>query len=340
MSICATYEITRQTVLTLLLAGILNFMAMNFGAPSQIKWGDWQSMPDYREGWKDKNKSAVVGIIRALDLTQKLPVIGEASKFIHEGEDRVMTGINRVLAPIMKFENETGGKIDPIRQTLSKVAPEQHKNYIDWFTNHGADVAAIAAASYFTGGAAANAVGGGGGAAGGGAASTAGGAGGTSSLGAAGSSAITPVFSSGAAGAGTGAGTAGSTTGSLVGAGAITPAFAGGASTGGIAGASGLGTLGTAGTQAALAAITPAFAGGAATPSALSQVYNALKRPENIRSNINTLRGTDSGPTDTDRMRNQKMQIAELIYRNGQQPQPNDRFKRLSQQIFANRFYR
>jgi len=302
-------------------------MAQNYGN-NQINWGQWQSMPDYREGLKDKNKSAIVGVIRALDLTQNVPVIGEASKFIHEGEDRVITGVNRALAPILKFESETGGQADPIRQTLSKIAPEQHKRYQDWWNNHGADIAAIAAITYATAGAGTSAAAGGGGGTASTtaapAASTVGGGGGLAGSTTAAVNAITPSTFSALSGIGGGA-AGGTTAGSVTG--------------GGLASAAGTGTLGAAGTSAAMNALTPAFATfGATTPSTASGVLNAIKQGNNYRSNINTLRGSsDTGLDDQQRNRVMAESLAQQILKSGEK-QEQPKIKRMAANIMMNRF--
>jgi len=313
-----------------------------------IKYGDWQSMPDYREGWQDKNKSSVVGAIKALDLTTRVPGLKEISNKVHEGEDYIMTGANRVLEPILQAESAGAGQADPIRQTLSKVDPERHKMYQDWWNSHGADVAAIAAISYFTGGAAANALGPSAGAgAGSGAAAAApaasggaGAAGGTAGLGAAATSAITPTTFSALSGvgAGAGAGAAGSTTGALVGASSITPALVNAGA--GIAGASGAGTLGTAGTLAATNAITPTLASigagqGSAGLSAINKVANAVKTGNQYRSNISKFVQPNN---EKQRSYNQANALAQRIV-NEEQPK-NEKIKKISNQIMINRFRR
>ena len=314
----------------------------NYGY-NPVNWGNWQSLPDYREGWQDKNKSAI-GRILKMDPTSKWNPV---SKTLHEGEDRILTGVNRVLAPVLQFESQTVGQADPIRQTLSKIAPETHKQYQDWWNNHGADVAGIAALTYFSGGAAAGALGssGGGAAAGGATAASAapaasgaaGAAGGAGAIGAAGSAAITPAFASGAAGAGAGAGVAGSTTGSLIGASALTPAFASGAIPG-ITGAAGLGTLGTAGTSAATAALTPGFASlGSVAPSFASKAYNFGKQANEYRGNIEKLRGTETGPTDQQRSYKAANDLAFRILKSGEKAPNTSTAKKITNELFNRR---
>jgi len=298
-----------------------------------IDYGDWRNQPDYREGWQDKNKSSVVGMIRALDLTQKLPVIGEVSKKLHEGEDYLITGANRVLAPALNFESKTLGQADPIRQTLSKVDPERHKAYQDWWNNHGGDIALIAALTYATGGAAAGASNAGAPAASGGA----GAAGGTAGFGAAGSAAITPAFQSTAIGAGAGA-TAGTTTGSLVGAGAITPAFASGAYQG-VAGASGAGTLGTAGTAAATNAVTPALASLGGSPAGiLSKAANVAKTANKYDAYRSNISKAYQPSKEKEVARQKELQLAEMIRNN--QPDRVGNINKLTGQIVMNKYNR
>ena len=304
-------------------------------------WGDWRKMPDYREGWSDPNSSAIGGLIgNTFGVDQNNPVTGELFVL-----NRVLSGANQILAPVLKAESEGPGQADPIRQTLSQVAPETHKQYQDWWNNHGGDVAAIAAATYFTGGAAGAALQSGEGAAGAGGAGAAaaaapaasggaGAAGGTAGLSAAGAAAITPelAYAGGAAGglAGAGggaaagglAGAAGSTTGSLLAANAITPALStiGLEAAGpGIAGAAGSGTLGTAGSAAASNAVTPYLASigeGSQGISALGKAAQAIRYGNTYRSNIMNLMKTDS---HADLNRNKQLQLAEIIA-NSRQP--------------------
>jgi len=300
-------------------------MKQNYGT-NQVNWGQWQSMPDYREGWKDKNKSSIVGLIRSLDLTQKIPGIGEVSKTVHEGEDRVLSGVNRVLAPILSFESETGGQADPIRQTLSKVSPETHKRYQDWWNNHGGDIAAVAALTYLTAGAGtAAATSGGGGAATGATAAPAASGGATASGGLAGSTAaatqaITPSLAS-------------------LGAGTAAPASVGSVTGGGLASAAAPGTLGAAGTSAAINALTPAFATfGATTPSTASSIYNAAKQGNAYRSNISKLQSTDTGPTEEQRSRGMAESLAQQILKSGERKPEDYKIKRMANNIMMNRF--
>lgn len=304
-------------------------MAQNYGN-NQINWGQWQSMPDYRDGWKDKNKSSIVGLIRSLDLTQQIPGIGEVSKTVHEGEDRILTGVNRVLAPILSFESETGGQADPIRQTLSKIAPEKHKQYQDWWNNHGGDIAAVAALTYLTAGAGtAAATGGGGGGATAAtaapAASTVGSGGGLAGSTAAAVNAITPSTFSALSGVGGGAAAGGGVGGSVTG--------------GGLASAAAPGTLGAAGTSAAVNALTPAFATfGATTPSTASAIYNAAKQGNAYRSNISKLQSTDTGPTDEQRSRGMAESLAQQILKSGERKPEDYKIKRMANNIMMNRF--
>jgi hypothetical protein len=274
---------------------------------------DYTKTPDYREGWQDPNKSAIGGLVGStfgVDPTNwgSSPATGELALM-----NTVLTGANRVLAPVLSAEAAGPGQADPIRQTLSHVDPETHKAYQSWWNNHGGDIAAIAAATYFTGGAAGSAIQGSEAAAAAPAAGgAAGAAGGTSSLGAAGAAAITPELAYG--GAAAGAGAAGSTTGSLVGAGAITPAFASGAY-GGAAGAFGSGTLGAAGTAAATNALTPSLASlgtaGAGT-SALDKIVNAAKQAnkfDKYRSNIMKI----ANPNQANLEQTKQQQLAQII---------------------------
>jgi hypothetical protein len=273
---------------------------------------DYTKTPDYREGWQDPNKSAIGGLVGStfgVDPTNwgSSPATGELALM-----NTVLTGANRVLAPVLSAEAAGPGQADPIRQTLSHVDPETHKSYQSWWNNHGGDIAAIAAATYFTGGAAGKAIAASESAApAAGAGAVEGAAGGTASLGTAGAAAITPELAYG--GGAAGAGAAGSTTGSLVGAGAITPAFASGAY-GGTAGAFGSGTLGAAGTAAATNALTPSLAslGTAAETSVLGKVINAAKQAnkfDKYRSNIMKV----ANPNQANLEQTKQQQLAQII---------------------------
>jgi hypothetical protein len=278
---------------------------------------DYTKTPDYRDGWVDPNTSAIGGLVGNTFGVNA----GDSSGLLGYGPagaelanmNTILTGTNRVLAPILSAESAGPGQADPIRQTLQQSDPETHKQYQSWWNNHGGDIAAIAAATYFTGGAAGSAIQGSEAAAAAPAAGgAAGAAGGTASLGAAGAAAITPELAYG--GAAAGAGAAGSTTGSLVGAGAITPAFASGAY-GGAAGAFGSGTLGAAGTAAATNALTPSLASlgtaGAGT-SALDKIVNAAKQAnkfDKYRSNIMKI----ANPNQANLEQTKQQQLAQII---------------------------
>jgi len=294
-------------------------MAQNYG-DNQINWGQWQSMPDYRAGMVNKNRSAI-GAILKMDPTSKWNPV---SKTLHEGEDRILTGANQVLAPILKFESETGGQADPIRQTLSQIAPETHKQYQDWWNNHGADIAAIAALTYVTGGAGTKAAVGAG--------ET---TGATAAPAASGSSLSTGGL------AGSTAATTNAITPALAYAGGVAePVTAGSVTGGGILSASAPGTLGAVGTNAALQALTPAFATYGASTGAGSAALKGIRQANAYRANINTIKGTDTAPSDKQRYNAMAEQLSQQILKSGEKGPQNDKMKKMANQIYMNRFAR
>lgn len=294
----------------------------------QINWGNWQELPDYRAGWKDKHKSSISGIAKALDVTTYIPGANKVSDFVHEGADRVLTTGNQVLSPIVKFATDGSNKITGGGERKINSALGLEGAY-DFIREKPVDALAVAAATYFTGGALGGAAAGGGGSAAGGAA-----AGGTGTLGAAGTTAagtaITPAFASTATGAGVTAG---------AGAGAITPAFA--ASGLSIAPAAASGGLGAAGTAAANSLLTPAFAsyGGASAGGGLlssaKNLYGKFSSGKNYLDNIKTVADSDKSPTDRDIYNMQATDLAERI-RNSYQPQEYK--KKVAKQIMFNKF--
>lgn len=205
-------------------------------------WGDWQNMPDYREGWQDKNKSGVARIARALDPTTYIPGLNIVANKAHDVAERGADMGNRVLSPVVGAAQKVTEFTNPWMKPLQKAVP-QIKNIDTFIRDKPVDAAAIAAATFFTGGAASSALGAGGTAAAP-AASTLGGAGGAASAGASGSTLLAPTtfsslgtgLASSGAGAGVAAPIAGSTTGSI-------------------------GTLGTVGTAAGNSLLTPAATG-------------------------------------------------------------------------------
>lgn len=303
-----------------------------------VDWGDWQQMPDYRSGWKDKNKSSIGSLITYLDphtslgkmpFLKNIDFLEKGSNFHQEGNDRLWTGANRVLEPVMKVLSKGGKYTDPVQGSLSMTFPEQHQGITDWATTHGADVAAIVAATYFSGGAAAGALGAGAGAGAGAA---------TSGLGAAGSAAITPALASlGAAAAPAAAsGTAGL---AAAGSAAITPALA---SLAGSAASTGMlsGGLGLAGTAAANSMLTPSLASlgtAAAEPGLLSTVkdiYGYASKGKDYYSNLNNF-AKNNGPTDQQRYNQQAGAMADRIL-NANKPQTAR--QKVSNQLMINKF--
>lgn len=301
-----------------------------------INYGDWQNMPDYREGWVDKHKNAFGDLLRAMDPMTYIPGVNVVANAVHDVGDEFVTGANRVLSPIVKGTNQVLEATTPGVKQLHEAVP-MLGNINRFIEDKPFDAAALAAATFFSGGAAANAMGA---AAAPAASGGAGAMGGMASAGAAGSAAITPSFMSGAAaGGGIGAGVAGSTTGALVGANAITPALASG-TYGGIAGASGLGTLGTAGTAAGMSALTPAFAsmGGAVSYGAMDTAksfMNKAMEANRYRKNFSQFSGPDTDKLNADRQANA---FAQKILESNSVPTIN--IKRIADKISMNRWER
>jgi hypothetical protein len=144
------------------------------------------------------------------------------------------------------------------------------------------------------------------------------------SAGATGTAAITPAFESGVVGSGVGAGAAGSTTGSLVGAGAITPAFGSGAY-GGIAGTSGLGTLGTAGTAAGGGMITPAFESFGGASSFMGKLKPLMDNAKTVNQYRNSLSSQSTPNTDRINANNQADNLTRSILNSGDAPSTSGR---------------
>jgi hypothetical protein len=301
-----------------------------------MNFGDWQNMPDYREGWRDKNKNAFGSMLRAADPMTYVPGLGAPANLAHDIGGEFVTGANRVLSPIVKGTNQVLEATTPGVKQMHEAVPALG-NVNRFIEDKPFDAAALMAATFFSGGAAANAIGSGAAAAP--AASGAAGAmGGMASAGTTGTSAITPALSGTAAGTGAGVGTgaAGSTTGALIPASAISPAMASGAY-GGISGASGLGTLGTAGTAAATSALTPSFMTmGAAAPSFMDTASNAISKGREFKSyhsNMNNFAGQD---TDRLRSNNQANALSQKILDSNSVPTTN--IKRIADRISMNRW--
>jgi len=290
--------------------------------PKQINYGDWQTMPDYREGWVDPHGSGVGALLKAVDVGGYIPGLKVLHNAVDDATTQNLSTANAALSPVVKGINAGLDVVDPAAKWLKKnTYAGEINNFVE---NKPADTLGIIAATFFTAGAA------------GGAAAGAGeGAGAATGIGAgssaAGSAAITPAFGSTAAGAGAGV-TAGA------GAGAITPAF----------GAAGLsiapevaaaGGLGAAGTAAAGSMLTPAFAswGGAGTGSGLlsqaKDLYGKYKKIDQYRSNIDTF--AKNQPNEQARMDAQAGQLAERII---QQEPASDYKKKVANQIMMNKF--
>lgn len=119
-----------------------------------INYGNWKDLAELDAAtpqWQDPYHSSLGGMIASIDPTMKVPGLNKVSGFVHEGETRIMSGLNRVLAPVSQLEAKTVGKIDPVRASLARTFPTLHQNVTQWVANHPADTAAIAAASYFSG---------------------------------------------------------------------------------------------------------------------------------------------------------------------------------------------
>lgn len=300
-----------------------------------MNFGDWQSMPDYREGWVDKKKNAFGSLLRAADPMTYVPGVNVTANAAHDIGGEFVTGANRVLSPIVKGTNQVLEATTPGVKKMHEAVP-MLGNINRFAEDKPFDAAALAAATFFTGGAAAKGIG-----AMSAAPAASGGAGamgGLSSAGAAGSAAITPSFMSGAAaGGGMGAGAAGSTTGALVGASSITPALASG-TYGGMAGASGLGTLGTAGTAAATSALTPGFAtmgAGYGAMDTAKSFMNKASEANSYRKNFSQFSGPD---TDKIRANTQANAFAQKILDSNSVPTTN--IKRIADKISMKRWER
>lgn len=294
------------------------------GSGGQVDWGDWQQMPDYRAGWKDKHKSGITELGRALDVTTYIPGLNKVSDFIHEGTGRVVSAGNEYLSPVVKAIHKY--TLPDYQLNKNNFIGDIHR----FSEEKPIDALGVAAATYFTAGAATGAASG----AASGAGAASGGAGG---LGAAGTTAagtaITPTFASGAAGAG-GAVTAGA------GASAITPAFtAAGLSLAPEAAAAG--GLGAAGTAAANSMLTPAFASwgtgatGGGLLSSVKDAYNTINKADSYRSNLQRF-ANNNGPTDRQRYNAQAGQMADRILNAGSQPQTAR--QRVATQLMTNKY--
>lgn len=290
-----------------------------------INYGDWQNMPDYRQGWVDKHKNAFGDLLRAADPMTYVPGISSVANPIHDMGDAAVTGINTALSPVISSTNKVLKTITPGVQYMEDNIPMMG-NINRFIENKPFDAAALAAATFFSGGAAAGGMSGAPAASGG-----AGAMGGMASSGAAGSAAITPSFMSGAAaGGGMGAGAAGSTTGALVGANAITPALASG-TYGGMAGTAGLGTLGTAGTASGMGAMTPSFMGGAGFMDKARSFMGKANEADKYRRNF-----SNYGMPDNKDDNRQANALAQKILDSNSVPTTN--IKRMADRISMNRW--
>ncbi|MGZ5029069.1 MAG: hypothetical protein ACXWAT_00610 [Methylobacter sp.] len=286
-----------------------------------INFGSWQDLDKLRAqdpSQQNPHQNAFGSMLRALDPMTYVPGLNVVSNAAHDAGDAMVTGINTALSPVVGGAQQLTETITPgLKQFNQATGMDGIDNFVK---NKPFDAAALAAATFFSGGAAAEAMTPAAAAAPAAAEGAgAGAAGGLSSFGAAGSSAITPAFESGAvAGTGAGAGAMGSTTGSL-------------------AGASGAGTLGTAGTSAATSALTPAFESGAMGGAQFGMVERAKPFIDQAR-NANQYRSNFSrmGMPDNSRANatNQANLLAQQIL-NSNQPQ-NTNIKRITDRIAMN----
>lgn len=282
-----------------------------------IDYGDWRNLPDYRDGWVDKHKSGIGGMLASMDVGSYIPGLNVLHNAVNNATTDNLTGANTVLSPIVKGINQGLDYIDPLAKAIKKNTYAGEIN--DFVENKPADALAVVAATYFSGGALSGAA-------------TGGGAGASTGIGAgattAGSAAITPTFASGA-----GATAAGTT--AAAGAGAITPAFASSGLS--IAPAAVSGGLGAAGTAAANSLLTPAFAsfGGASGGgliSGLKNAYNKFNSVDKYRGNID--RFAKNQPNERDRMNAQAGALADKILND----QSNDYRSKVANQLMINRF--
>jgi len=300
-----------------------------------INYGDWRETEKLAgsNAWQNPHSNAFGGMLRALDPMTYVPGVGSVSNAVHDVGGEVVTGLNTALSPIVKGTNDVLKTVSPGVQYL-----EDHTMMggINRFVeNKPADALALAAATFFSAGAASSAMGAGATAAAPAASGGAGAAGGMAGYGAAGSAALTPALSSGAvAGSGMGAGVAGSTTGSLVGASAITPALSSGAY-GGIAGASGLGTLGTAGTAAATSALTPALTSLGTGASFMSKLKPMIDKAKTANSYKNSFSNQAMPDRDRINANAQADNLARAIVGSDSEPAVKNR---ITNQIVMNRF--
>lgn len=294
----------------------------NYGY-SGINWGDYQKMPDYREGWRDPHASGIGGLLKTLDVGSYIPGLKEVHNRVDDATTQNLTEANRALSPVVKGINQGLDVIDPTAKWLKKnTYLGDINNFVE---EKPADALAVAAATYFSAGAATEAAAGAGAtaapAASGGAGATGGMAGasstaasGTAGISALGSEAITPALSS----------TAGAQ---------ISNAAAAGAA------ATGYGGLGAAGTAAGSAMLTPAFASlgtGAAGSGLLNSaknIYSKFNKYDQYRSNISKFAGNQH--SERDRMNAQAGALADRILN---EYQPTDYRQKIANQIMMNRY--
>jgi len=282
-----------------------------------INWGDYQNMPDYREGWQDPHQSGVARMGRALDPTTYIPGLNQISNPIHSMAESTADASNAALSPVMKGLDKFTETTTPGLKQLRSSVPGM-EGITNFVNNKPVDAAAIAAASFFSGGAAAKAF------------PALGGAGvGTSAAGA-------PLGEAGTAAATNALTPAAFTTGGSAFAAPVSPLMSAGTTAGMnaltpagyTAGASalsapiqGAGLLGTTGTQAGLAALTPSFMGQGASGGVLEAIKPYAQKAMQVKDQYSTLK--NYGMPDQDRAMNDRMQtdLAERI----KNDDPNDR---------------
>lgn len=272
--------------------------------PNQVDWGDYKTMPDYREGWSNPHSSPVTDIHRALSPDTYAPgFLGELANGRLDVEQQRHETANQVLSPIVGFLQDGQDKVLPY-----------HKQFHHWVGLDGidrfirekpADAAAIAAATYFTAGAAGSLADSG--TAGATASADAGSTGLTASQTAQAANAITPAFESGSYSV------AASSVPTAAEA-AITPAF-----------------------ESSLLAPTTA----AATPtsswfSTAKNAFGKFNSVDSYRSNIQRF-ANNQGPTERERSNAQAAAIGDRILNAGNHAPDTTRSK-IASQIVMNRW--
>lgn len=285
-----------------------------------INYGDWRNLPDYRDGWQDKNSSPIGQIARVLDPTTYIPGLNKISEPVHNLATKGIEAGNRVLSPVVQVAHKITDTITPGLTQARKAIPMLDS--VNRFTeNKPVDALGIAAATYFSGGAAGGLFGGGAGA---GTASAA------APLGAAGTQAATSAITPAALTAGetalasapaasSGLGFAGTQAGLS----ALTPASMAAPEA---AGAGSL--LGATGTQAALSSLTPGSGG---FLSSLKPAFEAARTGKRYADNINRF----ASPDNDNNYAAENSLAAQII---NDKPEPAKVKKRVINEIMKNKY--